>query len=554
MTRNSSKRSSEAVRCPICWDQLVVPLATPCGHTFCAQCIRSSLNARKECPVCRAAISTHRALRDAKELREAIVSAGAAPTASQPYREVSLVTAAPPADSWNCTRCTMLNAGGYSRCTACASRRRSEHRPVGPSEQPRFALVAARTIKKKRKGGSGAPSSSAHCSGSGEPRYRIDYDDGDVEDRVPAARIRGDCLAIGATVTANWRGRGHYYAGTIAAVHRPGSGDEVPQAAAEDMSVAEPASSCDNVEQSSTLGHFLAAWHRRRAEELEDAERKRAEAERERHRDAAARAEASAQKQQAEAERKKRDAERECAEREQVEALGEAERKRRKDAVARAEAAARKQAEAERKKRDAERECAEHEQVEALGEVPEWVAAAAQREGLTLIRSATTATGFKHVSVSVARSSLTCKKPFQLRMTEEKAVVNGGRYATAAEAALAYARSIGAQASAMEAQQLCEHKMTSSQAIAAAEAEGLTLVTADNQAGYRHVHLESSTGRNGTRPYRVRIRGRDGGGTACRPRDCLNRGGEQCRPPFTGMFASAEEAALEVARYWAKYP
>ena len=103
----------------------------------------------------------------------------------------------------------------------------------------------------------------------------------------------------------------------------------------------------------------------------------------------------------------------------------------------------------------------------------------------------------------------------------------------------------------MEAQQLCEHKMTAAQAIAAAEAEGLELMTASNQTGYRHVHYEQTRGER--RPYRVRIREHAGGPASQRSCDSLNRGGEQSRAPLSGKYASAEEAALEVARYWAKY-
>ena len=122
MTRNNCKRSSEALRCPICWDQLVVPLTTPCGHTFCAQCIRTSLNARKDCPVCRVAISTHRALRDAKELREAGASAaGAAPAAAS--------RAAAPARCGR--RCRARASRPAARARRRAASRRRRRRPAG---------------------------------------------------------------------------------------------------------------------------------------------------------------------------------------------------------------------------------------------------------------------------------------------------------------------------------------------------------------------------------------------------------------------------------------
>ena len=187
MTRAGSKRSSEALRCPICWDQLIGPVATPCGHTFCSQCIRSALNVKKECPVCRVAISSHRALRDAPdEVREAAASSsGLLPMAGQPAREeVGLVTSAAPADAWSCTRCTMLNADGLERCSACACRRPSAHQPVTPPEPPRYTFVLPPAARKKPKTDSAGSVRAAPTTS-----FRIEYDDGDVE-RVRRSEAR----------------------------------------------------------------------------------------------------------------------------------------------------------------------------------------------------------------------------------------------------------------------------------------------------------------------------------------------------------------------------
>ena len=37
--------------CHICLQPLVQPLDTPCGHTFCARCLRSFLQERDFCPL-----------------------------------------------------------------------------------------------------------------------------------------------------------------------------------------------------------------------------------------------------------------------------------------------------------------------------------------------------------------------------------------------------------------------------------------------------------------------------------------------------------------------
>jgi hypothetical protein len=40
--------------CPICWDTLTDPRATPCGHIFCNDCIRRAMSHNEDnCPSCR---------------------------------------------------------------------------------------------------------------------------------------------------------------------------------------------------------------------------------------------------------------------------------------------------------------------------------------------------------------------------------------------------------------------------------------------------------------------------------------------------------------------
>ena len=134
----------------------------------------------------------------------------------------------------------------------------------------------------------------------------------------------------------------------------------------------------------------------------------------------------------------------------------------------------------------------------------------------------------------------THRKPFQLRVYSKALdkVKNWGYFATADEAALAYARRVGPEASAREARP----GMTAEEALAAADVEGLMLEkrpprNAGTGAGtgtgvaYKHVFLEGSS----RKKYRLTIKngGRGGGRTV-----------------KSGSFETAEEAALEAARYF----
>ena len=86
--------------------------------------------------------------------------------------------------------------------------------------------------------------------------------------------------------------------------------------------------------------------------------------------------------------------------------------------------------------------------------------AAAEAEGLTLVRSSDSATGFK----GVTRNEKVCKnKPFKATAWRGGERQYLGYYATAEEAALAYARALGPA------------PMTAEEALSKAEAEGLVL-------------------------------------------------------------------------------
>ena len=140
--------------------------------------------------------------------------------------------------------------------------------------------------------------------------------------------------------------------------------------------------------------------------------------------------------------------------------------------------------------------------------------AAAAAEGLTLVPSAENATGFMGVVKDGG-----FQKPFKAVLSHGGRLNHLGQFATAEEASLAVARVLGPENVAHELAKLTP--MTASEAIAAAAAEGLTLVRANNSSGFKNV--SRNTGRGN---YFL-----------------ANVGGN-----YLGCFATAEEAALTIAR------
>jgi len=145
----------------------------------------------------------------------------------------------------------------------------------------------------------------------------------------------------------------------------------------------------------------------------------------------------------------------------------------------------------------------------------------AEAEGLTLLRSESGSTGYNGVSFDS-----TCpNKPYKAQVRRGGKQVYLGNHATPEEAALSYTRSPKAQA-AVAAAAAAPPPMTAEASVRQAEAEGLTLLRSDSSTGFKGVYFKSTYKSN---PYRAEV----------------SRGGKQ---EFLGCFATAEEAALHVAR------
>ena len=115
-------------------------------------------------------------------------------------------------------------------------------------------------------------------------------------------------------------------------------------------------------------------------------------------------------------------------------------------------------------------------------------------------------------------------KPYRAQVLHVGKCCRLGNFATAREAALCVARSPEGQEAAQRA--AAAPPLTSEEARQQAQAEGLTLVVAENTTGYFGVHLNNP---GQPKPYQAQVR----------------RGGKMAS---LGCFATAEEAALCVAR------
>jgi len=140
----------------------------------------------------------------------------------------------------------------------------------------------------------------------------------------------------------------------------------------------------------------------------------------------------------------------------------------------------------------------------------------AQAEKLTLL-VAENKTGYFCVYLSNPGKP----QPYQARVWRGGKLVHLGSFATAEQAALCVARSPEGRAVAAERAAV----LTSEEARQQAQAEKLTLLVAENKAGYFGVILKHGR----PKPYQARVR----------------RGGKEVS---LGSFATAEEAALHVAR------
>ena len=142
----------------------------------------------------------------------------------------------------------------------------------------------------------------------------------------------------------------------------------------------------------------------------------------------------------------------------------------------------------------------------------------AQAEKLTLL-VAESSSGYFGVSHRPSRPN----KPYQAQVHRGGSSVTLGSFATAEEAALSVARSPEGKAAAERA--AAPPPLTSEEARQQARAEGLTLVVAENTAGYFGVYHRPVL----PKPYQAKVH-RDG------------------KTVHLGSFATAEEAALCVAR------
>ena len=144
----------------------------------------------------------------------------------------------------------------------------------------------------------------------------------------------------------------------------------------------------------------------------------------------------------------------------------------------------------------------------------------ARAEGLTLL-VAENKTGFLGVYLKPNRI-----KPYQAQLKRGGKDVILGSFATAEEAALCVARTPKGRAAVAERAATAAPPLTSEEALGQAQAEGLTLLVADNKTGYYGVHHHA---KGHLKSFQAQVR----------------RGGNDV---YLGCFATAEKVALCVTR------
>ena len=160
----------------------------------------------------------------------------------------------------------------------------------------------------------------------------------------------------------------------------------------------------------------------------------------------------------------------------------------------------------------------------------------AAKERLTLLTTSNP-TGFTNVYDTA------CDKwPYQVCVHRSGKCVTLGRFATAEEAALCFARSEEGKVAAAKA---AEKTLTPEDVIEIAKAEGLTLLTSEaNATGFLHVTKQNDRGNH---PFQVIVI-RDGGDSSRRSELGKDSSRRKGRIVSLGYFATAEEAALCFAR------
>ena len=168
----------------------------------------------------------------------------------------------------------------------------------------------------------------------------------------------------------------------------------------------------------------------------------------------------------------------------------------------------------------------------------------AAEEGLTLVRCNRVRSGFRHVKISGARGE---SKPFQLVYVGKAR----GRYASAAEAALAFARLVGPAESARAAEEAAREPMSWEEVQQAADTEGLTLVPSNCESGFANVQRKRPrASKAGGATHTVRAAGFLARSSTCHHIGTAATAAEAALlyARHIGRQASAEAAALEKRR------